>query len=79
MNLEDDETMMNHMICNNIDSKIIASNVNSSQENRDVKLKHLRNDKKNVVNVIDLLIKILMLKKEKNKDHSWKEIALKLI
>ncbi len=63
----------------NADSKMIASDVDLSQENKDVKLKHSRDDEENVANIIDLLIKISTLEKEKNKDHSWKEIALKLI
>ncbi len=67
------------MNCSNADLKTIASNVNLSQEIKDARLKYLHNDEKNVVNIIDLLIKISTLKKEKNKDHSWKEITLKLI
>ncbi len=70
---------MNCMNCSNIDLKMIISDVDSLQENRNIKLKYLHNDEENVVNIIDLLIKISMLKKEKSKDHSWKEIALKLI
>jgi len=58
------------MNCSNADLKMIASNVDSSQENKDVKLKCSCNDEKNVVSIIDLLIKISMLKKKKNKDHS---------
>ncbi len=61
------------------DSKTIASDVDSLQENRDVRSKHSRDDEENVANIIDLLIKISTLKKEKSKDHLWKEIALKLI
>ena len=79
MNLENDWMMMNCMNCSNADSKMIASDVNSSQENRDARLKCLRNDEENIANIIDLLIKISTLEKEKSKDHSWKEIALKLI
>ncbi len=79
MNLEDDWMMMNCMNCSNADSKMIASDVDSLQENKDARLKYLCNDEKNVVNIIDLLIKISTLKKEKSKDHSWKKIALKLI
>ncbi len=70
---------MNCMNCSSADSKMIASDVNSLQENRDVRLKHSRDDEENVANIIDLLIKISTLEKEKSKDHSWKEIALKLI
>ncbi len=79
MNLEDDWTTMNCMNCSNADLKMIASDVDSLQENRDAESKHLRDDEENVANIIDLLIKISTLEKEKSKDHSWKEIALKLI
>jgi len=79
VNLEDDWMTMNCMNCSNADLKMIASDVDSLQENRDAKSKHLCNDEENVANIIDLLIKISTLKKEKSKDHSWKEIALKLI
>ena len=60
---------MNCMNCSNADSKMITSDVDSSQENRDVESKCLRNDKENVANIIDLLIKISTLEKEKSKDH----------
>ncbi len=63
----------------NAGSKMIASDVDSLQENRDARSKRSRDDEKNVANIIDLLIKISTLEKEKSKDHSWKEIALKLI
>ncbi len=49
---------------------MIASNINLLQENKDVKLKHLHNNEENVANIIDLLIKISTLEKEKSKDHS---------
>ncbi len=52
------------------DLKTIASDVDSSQENRDARSKHSRNDEENVANIIDLLIKISTLEKEKSKDHS---------
>ena len=61
---------MNCMNCSSADSKMIASDVNSLQENRDVRLKHSRDDEENVANIIDLLIKISTLEKEKSKDHS---------
>ena len=61
---------MNCTNCSNADSKTIASDVDSLQENKDVKLKCLRDDKENVANIIDLLIKISTLEKEKSKDHS---------
>ncbi len=79
MNLEDDWTTMNCTNCSNADSKMIASDVDSLQENRDAESKRSCNDEENVANIIDLLIKISTLEKEKSKDHSWKEIALKLI
>jgi len=58
------------MNCSNADLKMIASNVDSLQENKNVKWKCSCNDEENVVSIIDLLIKISMLKKKKNKDHS---------
>jgi len=61
---------MNCMNRSNADSKTIASDVNSLQENRDVRLKCSRDDEENVANIIDLLIKISTLEKEKSKDHS---------
>ncbi len=67
------------MNCSNVDSKMIMSDVNSLQENKDVKLKYLRDDEENITNIIDLLIKISTLEKEKSKNHLWKEITLKLI
>ncbi len=79
VNLEDNWMTMNCMNCSNADLKMIASNVDSSQENRDAKLKCLHNNEENITNIIDLLIKISTLEKKKSKDHSWKEITLKLI
>ncbi len=61
---------MNHTNRSNADSKTIASDVDSSQENRDARLKCLRNNEENVANIIDLLIKISTLEKEKSKNHS---------
>jgi len=49
---------------------MIVSDVDSLQENKDVRLKCSCNDEENIVNIIDLLIKISTLKKEKSKDHS---------
>ena len=71
--------MMNCMNCSNIDSEMIASDVNLLQRNSNVRLKDLHNDKKYVANIIDLLIQTLTLEKEKSKDHSWKEVAVKLM
>ncbi len=62
--------MMNCTNCSNADLKMIASDVDSSQENKDVRLKYSCNDEENIANIIDLLIKISMLKKEKSKDYS---------
>ena len=42
-------------------------------------MKSLYNDEKYVVNIINLLIQTLILKKKKNKDYSWKEVAMKLM
>ena len=61
---------MNCMNCSNADSKTIASNVDLLQENRDARSKCSHDDEENVVNIIDLLIKIATLEKEKSKDHS---------
>jgi len=61
--------MMNCMNCSNADLKTIANDIDLLQENRDTELKHSCNDEENVVNIIDLLIKISMLEKEKSKDH----------
>jgi len=58
------------MNSNNVDSKMIASNVDSSQRDSDVRFKCSHNDEINIINIIDLLTQILMLKKEKSKDHS---------
>ena len=70
---------MNCMNCSNADSETIASNVDSSRRNSNARLKSLRNDKKYVANIIDLLIQTSTLEKEKSKDHSWKEVAVKLM
>ncbi len=67
------------MNSNNADSKTIASNVDSSQRNSDARFKRLRNDKMNIISIIDLLTQTSTLKKEKSKDHSWKKVTLKLI
>jgi len=62
--------IINCMNCSNAYLKIIMSNVDSSQENKDAKLKCLCNNEENVANIIDLLIKISTLEKEKSKDYS---------
>ena len=61
---------MNCMNCSNANLKMIVNDIDSLQENKDAKLKHLYNDEENVVNIIDLLIKISTLEKKKSKDHS---------
>jgi len=61
--------MMNCINCSNVDLKMIASNVDSLQENRDARSKYSHNYEKNVINIIDLLIKISTLEKEKSKDY----------
>ena len=71
--------MINCMSSNNVDSMMIASSVDLLQRDSNVKFKCLHNDEIKVINIINLLTQILMLKKEKNKDHSWKEVILKLI
>ncbi len=62
--------MMNCMNCSNADSKMIASDVDSLQRNKDAELKCLCNNEENITNIIDLLIKISTLEKKKSKDHS---------
>ncbi len=71
--------MMNCMNCSNADSEMIASDVDSSRWNSNVRSKSLHNDEKYVANIIDLLIQTSTLEKEKSKDHSWKEVAVKLM
>ncbi len=61
---------MNCMNCSNADSEMIASDVDLSRRNSNMRLKSLHNDKKYVTNIINLLIQTSMLKKEKSKDHS---------
>ncbi len=70
---------MNCMNCSNADSEMIASDVDSSRWNSNAESKSSRNDEKYVVNIIDLLIQTSTLKKEKNKDYSWKEVVMKLM
>ncbi len=67
------------MSSSNADSIMIASSVDSLQRDSDVKSKHSRNDETKVISIIDLLTQTSTLKKEKNKDHSWKEVILELI
>ncbi len=67
------------MNCSNADSETIASNVDSSWRNSNARSKSSCNDKKYVANIIDFLIQTSTLEKEKSKDHSWKEVAVKLM
>ncbi len=60
---------MNRTNRSSADSETIASDVDSSQENRDARPKRSRDGEENVANIIDLLIKIPTLEKEKSKDH----------
>ncbi len=60
---------MNCISCSNASSKMIASDVNILQENSDAKLQCSRNNKEKIVNIINLLIKTLMLKKKMSKDY----------
>ncbi len=69
----------NCMSSSNADSMMIASSVNLLQRDSDARFKCLRNDEMKVISIINLLTQTLMLKKEKSKDHSWKEVILKLI
>ncbi len=71
--------MINCMSSSNADSMMIASNIDSSQRDSDAKFKHSCNDEMKVISIIDLLTQTSMLEKEKSKDHSWKEVILKLI
>ncbi len=79
VNLENDQTTMNCMSHSNASSRVIASDVDMLQENSDARSQRSRNDKKKIVDIINLLIKTSTLKKEMSKDYSWKEIALKLM
>ncbi len=67
------------MNCSNADSETTVSNVDLSRRNSNARSKSSRNDEKYVANIIDLLIQTSTLEKEKNKDHSWKEVAVKLM
>ncbi len=71
--------MINCINSSNADSEMIANIIDLLQRDSNMKLKHLRNDKKYVISIINLLTQTLMLKKEKSKDYSWKKVTLKLI
>ncbi len=62
--------MINHMNSRNVDSNVTIINVEILQRSNIVKLKSLRDDKKKTKSIIKLLTKILMLNKEKSKNHS---------
>jgi len=79
VNLENDQMTMNCMSCSNASSKMIASDVDMSQENSDARSQCLHNDEEKIADIIDLLIKTSTLKKKMSKDYLWKEIALKLM
>ncbi len=78
-NSEDDQIIMNCISCNNVSLKTIESDVNKSQECSDTRSQCFCNNEKTIVNIINLLIKISMLKKKKSKDLSWKKIVMKLM
>ncbi len=67
------------MSSSSADSMTIASNVDSLQRDSDARFKHSCNDEMKVISIIDLLTQTSTLEKEKSKDHSWKEVILKLI
>ncbi len=79
VNLKNDQMTMNCTSCSNASSKMIASNVDMLQENSDARSQRLRNNEEKIADIINLLIKTSMLKKEMSKDYLWKEIALKLM
>ncbi len=66
--------MMNHISCSNASSKMIASNIDMSQENSNARLQRSRNDEEKIADIINLLIKTSTLKKEISKDYSWKDL-----
>ena len=70
VNLENDQTTMNCMSHSNASSRVIASDVDMLQENSDARSQRSRNDKKKIVDIINLLIKTSTLKKEMSKDYS---------
>ncbi len=67
------------MSSSNADSIMIASSVDSLQRDSDAESKRSRNNEMKVISIIDLLTQTSTLEKEKNKDHSWKEVILELI
>ncbi len=69
VNLKNDQTTMNCMSCSNTSSKMIASDVDMSQENNDARLQRSRNNEEKIADIINLLIKTSMLEKKMNKDY----------
>ena len=69
VNLENDQMTMNCMSCSNASSKMIASDVDMSQENSDARSQCLHNDEEKIADIIDLLIKTSTLKKKMSKDY----------
>ena len=70
MNLKNDQMTMNCMSCSNASSKMIASDVDILQENSDARSQFLRNNEEKIADIINLLIKTSMSKKEISKDYS---------
>jgi len=58
------------MSSSNVDLMKIASSVDLSQRNSDMRLQRSRNDEEKIADIIDLLIKTSTLKKEMSKDYS---------
>jgi len=69
VNQENDQTTMNCTSCSNASLKMIASDVDMLQENSDARLQRSCNDEEKIADIIDLLIKTSMLKKEMSKDY----------
>jgi len=69
-NLKNNQMTMNCTSCSNASSKMIASDVNILQENSDVKLQRSHNNEEKIADIINLLIKTLMLEKEMSKNYS---------
>jgi len=69
VNLKNDQMTMNCTSCSNASSKMIASNVDMLQENSDARSQRLRNNEEKIADIINLLIKTSMLKKEMSKDY----------
>jgi len=57
------------MSSSNADSMMIASSVDSLQENSDARIQHSHNDEEKITDIIDLLIKTSTLEKKMSKDY----------